>query len=226
MGWTPLFLEMKDKKVFIAGSGEVGIRRAKTFLKAGARVKLAGSDLPTELSNLGAKLKPLQEYKKWVKWADLVVIATGDPVLNGKIATLSGGKLLNRADDPDGGNVIVPSSFLVGDVQICIFTHGKSPLMSRELRKKIQKVIKNEDVLQIELQDFARKMLKRNVDNQKQRKSYLYEISKDEKVDKLLKNGDLENAKIYVKNIYRKFIIIPIELEIRVYQSRFRWCDN
>lgn len=200
MGWTPLFLEMKDKKVFIAGSGEVGVRRAITFLKAGAQVNLADTKIPEELKEMGAQLKPLKEYEKWVDWADLVVIATSNPVLNQEISARSGGKLLNRADDPESSNVIVPSSFFVGDVQICIFTQGKSPLMSRELRKKIQKVIKKEDVLHIELQDFARKRLKKRVDDQKKRRYYLYEILKNEEVIKFLKKDDIAGAKIYVKN--------------------------
>ena len=95
---------------------------------------------------------------------------------------MSGDKLLNRADDPNKGNLIVPSSFFIGDVQICIFTGGKSPLMSKELRKKIEKVIKFEDILQLELQSFARDLLKERVDNQKKRRNYLYSILNDQKI--------------------------------------------
>ena len=66
--------------------------------------------------------------------------------------------------------MIVPSSFFIGDVQISIFTGGKSPLMSKELRKKIEKVIKTEDVMQLELQSFARNILKMEIDDQKIRR--------------------------------------------------------
>jgi len=47
-----------------------------------------------------------------VKWADLVVVASGDFKLNELVTDLAGDKLLNRADQPDEGNVIVTSSFL------------------------------------------------------------------------------------------------------------------
>lgn len=205
MGWTPLFLDMKDKKVLIAGSGEVGTRRARRFLEAGALVTILGHHIPSDLLTDGVSLKPVNEAQKWVSWADLVVVASGDLRFNQSIAHLAEDKLLNRADQPDKGNIIVPSSFFIGDVQISIFTQGKSPLMARELRKKIEKVIKNEDVLQLELQNYTRNMLKHKlsdeVKDQKQRRSYLYQILNDKTVKKLLKEGKLEDAKLYVSTL-------------------------
>lgn len=198
MGWTPLFLEMRDKKVLIVGSGEVGTRRGKRFLEAGAQVIILGKHVSPDLLDLGASIKPLEEARKWVSWADLVVVASGDVQVNEQITHLAEGKLLNRADQPDIGNVIVPSSFFIGDVQMCIFTQGKSPLMARQLRKKIEKVIKEEDVLQLELQNFTRQRLKEKVEGQKRRRTYLYQILEDDKVKKLLKEGKLEDAKLYV----------------------------
>jgi len=199
MGWTPLFLEMHQKNVLIVGAGEVGERRARRFLEAGANVVVLGSHAPPEILELGASLEPLKDAAKWVEWADLVVTATPGTDLNQKLADLAGSKLVNRADEPEKGNFIVPSSFFIGDVQICIYTGGKSPLMAKELRKKIQKVIKTEDVLQLELQDFARNILKERVEDQKTRRKHLYQILNDEEVKKFLEEGDLQGAKVYVE---------------------------
>ena len=71
--------------------------------------------------------------------------------------------------------------------------------MARELRKKIQKVIKREDILQLELQNFTRNMLKKKIFDQKKRRDYLYEILNDENIGELLKEGNLEGAKKYIK---------------------------
>jgi precorrin-2 dehydrogenase/sirohydrochlorin ferrochelatase len=76
--------------------------------------------------------------------------------------------------------------------------------MSRELRKRIDKVITEEDILQIELQDFTRKLLKSEVKDQKNRKYYLNHVLKDEKIEELLKEGKLESAKAYVDNFFKK----------------------
>ncbi len=195
MGWTPLFLEMKDNKVLIVGSGEVGNRRTRKFLESGSDVVVIGKHVSEDILELGAAFKPIEELETWIKWADLIVTASADHKLNQKVADMSGKKLLNRADEPDKGNIIVPSSFFIGNVQICIFTGGKSPLMSKELRKKIEKVIKVEDVMQLELQSFARNILKNKIDDQKKRRAYLYTILENQDIQKLLKDGKLEDAK-------------------------------
>ncbi len=206
MGWTPLFLDMKDKKVLIVGSGEVGSRRAERFLEADSQVIILGNQIDPELLAKGASLKPLQEAGKWTKWADLVVVASGDSKLNELVTDLAGDKLLNRADQPDEGNVIVPSSFFIGDVQISIFTQKKSPLMAREIRKKIEKIITVEDVLHLDLQNYTRKILKDKVEGQKNRRSYLYQLLEDEKIKKLLNEGKIEEAKSYVDEMINSTI--------------------
>lgn len=200
MGWTPLFLQMENKKILIVGAGEVGSRRAIRFLKAGADVTLIGNRVSEKLRSMGATFKPIEEVEKWIEWSDIVVVATGDQNLNETVSKLAEGKLLNRADYPLNGDLIVPSSFFIGDIQLCIFTGGKSPLMAKELRKKIQKLIKKEDILQLELQNFTRNILKERIEDQKKRRDYLYEILNDETVDKLLREGNLKGAKDEVKH--------------------------
>lgn len=61
-----------------------------------------------------------------VQWSDVVVIASGDRELSDYVSKIAEDKLLNRADFPDNGNIIVPTSFNIGDVEISIFTNGKS----------------------------------------------------------------------------------------------------
>jgi precorrin-2 dehydrogenase len=199
MGWTPIYLKMDDTKVLIVGAGEVGERRARRFLQAGGNVKIIVENVSAHLKDLSIYLKPRNEISKWVEWADIVVIATDDYDLNEQVAEIAQEKLLNRADCPDKGNIIIPSSFFIGDVHISIFTRGKSPLMAKELRKKIQRVITNEDIQQIEIQNFTRNILKEKIDDQKKRRHYLYEFLHDQKIQKFLKEGDIEDAKRYVK---------------------------
>ncbi|MEN6329097.1 MAG: bifunctional precorrin-2 dehydrogenase/sirohydrochlorin ferrochelatase [Methanobacteriaceae archaeon] len=214
MGWTPLFLDMKNRHVLVVGAGEVGERRARRFLEAEAQVIITGGRVSEDLKSRGVVEKPLSHLEKLVNWSDLVVVASGDEKLNQKIGEMASEKLLNRADIPEKGNLIVPSSFFIGDVQICIYTQGKSPLMSRQLRKKIQKVIKPVDVLQMELQHFSREILKEQLNNQKDRREVLYQILNDEKIQRLLENGDLPAAQERVARI------IGLDTEDRTTRSK------
>jgi precorrin-2 dehydrogenase/sirohydrochlorin ferrochelatase len=185
-------------KVLILGTGEVGVRRALRFIQAGADVVVTGGSIPNNLQELGATYKPVEKIKELVKWADLVIVASGDDDMNNKVANLAAEKLLNRADFPFEGNVIVPTVFSLGDAQISIFTGGKSPIMARMLRKKIQSAISSEDILQIELQDYSRGKLKLKIENHKIRRDYLYKILNNSKIKSYLKSGNLEDAKDYV----------------------------
>ena len=99
------------------------------------------------------------------------------------------------------GNIIVPTSFNIGEIEISIFTNGKSPLMARQLRKKIQSIITEEDILEIELQSYARSILKNRVDEQKDRKRYLYDIFENEKIKEFIKNNQIDEAKSYIDDL-------------------------
>ena len=203
MDWTSLYFKTSNLNVFILGTGEVASRRANKFLDHGANVKLAGNSLSDDLKDKGADLYSIDDVDELVDWSDLVVVASGDEELSEHVSEIAQDKLVNRADFPLKGDIIVPISFEIGDVEISIFTNGKSPLMARQLRKKIQSIITEEDILEIELQDYARLELKRVLKNQKERRQVLYEIFEDEKIRGYVENRQMDDAKDYIDNLIR-----------------------
>ncbi|MEE0941668.1 MULTISPECIES: bifunctional precorrin-2 dehydrogenase/sirohydrochlorin ferrochelatase [unclassified Methanobrevibacter] len=203
MDWTSLYFKTSNLNVFILGTGEVASRRANKFLDHGANVKLAGNSLSDDLKDKGADLYSIGDVDELVEWSDLVVVASGDEELSEHVSEIAQDKLVNRADFPLKGDIIVPTSFEIGDVEISIFTNGKSPLMARQLRKKIQSIITEEDILEIELQDYARLELKRVLKNQKERRQVLYEIFEDEKIRGYVENRQMDDAKDYIDNLIR-----------------------
>ena len=206
MDWTSIYLKTSNLNVFILGTGEVATRRANKFLDHGSNVKLAGGKLANELKDKGAILCSTDEVDELVLWSDLVVLASGDKQLSDYVSEIAHDKLINRADLPQEGNVIVPTSFDIGDVEISIFTNGKSPLMARQLRKKIQSIISDEDILEIELQDYARLKLKDVISNQKDRRDYLYEIFENEEINEYISAGKIDEAKNYIDNLIRGLV--------------------
>ena len=203
MDWTSIYLKTSNLNVFILGTGEVATRRANKFLDHGANVKLAGDNLADELVSKGAILCSTEDVDDLVEWSDFVVIASGDRTLSNYVSKIAEDKLLNRADFPSEGNVIVQPLFPLGDIQISISTGRKRPLMARQLRKKIQSIITEEDILEIELQDYARNKLKGIVQDQKDRRKCLYEIFEDEKINVLIKNRNIVEAKDYIDDLIR-----------------------
>ena len=201
MNWTSVYLKTNSLNVFILGTGEVATRRADKFLSHGASVKLAGDSLDSSIEEKGAILVSTEDVDELVNWADLVIIASGDRELSNYVASIADNKLLNRADFPNEGNLIVPTSFNIGNVEISIFTNGKSPLMARQLRKRIQEIITGEDLIKMELQDYARSILKEKVDDQKERRTYLYTIFEDKNIHNLIEKNKIDEAKSYIYNL-------------------------
>lgn len=206
MSFLSLFFDVEDKNVFILGTGEVATRRANRFLDKGANVVLVGSNINSGLVDKGAILKSIGDIEHLVSWCDIVVLASGDRKLCDYVSSISGDKLVNRADIPFDGDLIVPTSFFIGGVEVSLYTHGKSPLMARELRKKIQETITESDIFEIELQDYCRQILKSKVPNQKDRKEILYSILNNTKINELIKNKKFKEAKKYTKTLLNKKI--------------------
>ncbi|KZX12171.1 precorrin-2 dehydrogenase/sirohydrochlorin ferrochelatase family protein [Methanobrevibacter filiformis] len=206
MEGTSLFLKTNDKKVLIIGSGEVGSRRAERFLDTRAEVIIVGNTISDMLKDKGATLKSIkskEDVDTLVKWADIIIIASGDNELNEYVGKVSKDmeKLVNRADYPEKGNIIVPTKFKIADIEISIYTQGKSPLVAKKLREKLEKAISEKDILEIEVQDHVRSILKDKIDSQKKRKEILYEIANNNEIVKLISEGKLNTAKKYAEDI-------------------------
>ena len=126
MDWTALYLKTSGLKVFILGTGEVASRRANKFLDHGAIVRLAGNSISDDIKSKGAELYSTDDVDDLIDWADLVVVASADKDLSNYVSEMSEDKLLNRADFPYDGDIIVPTSFNISDIEISIFTNGKA----------------------------------------------------------------------------------------------------
>lgn len=205
MSVTSLFLEMEDKTVLIVGAGSVGLRRARRFLDAKAQVNIVtrsiDDKIKEELISKGAVFYNNDKLDELIEDCDLVVIATNNLELNREIALKAEDKLINCASDITLSNVIVPSTFKIGPVTFSIYTDSKSPLMAKELRKKIQAIITPEDISYIELQEYVRTLLKESVDSQADRKDYMIKINENETIMKLISEGKIDQAKDYAKTI-------------------------
>ena len=108
-------------------------------------------------------------------------------------------------DHPELCDFYFPATTDFGNLKIAVSTGGKSPAMASVLRERLEKSVTKEDVLQVELQDYARKILKSKISSSSQRKKILYEIMADSQISALIEEGQLEEAKKIAEDIINKY---------------------
>jgi len=199
--------KFEGKYVVIIGGGSEAYTKIQNFLDADSKILVVSRNFSSGILDLYEKKKidllksEITDGEKFVKQLkpkpDLLAVATSDHKLNAKLAgcAKSEGLMVYVADNPVISDFILPAVSKIGEVRIAVSTGGKSPAMAKTLRERIERLITQEDLLHIELQDQMRTILKQQVTEQKTRKKILYKILEDEHVNDLLKEGKFKKAK-------------------------------
>lgn len=138
--YYPIAVRLKNKKAVVIGGGNVAERKVLSLLETGARVEVISPALTARLTVL-AKKKKILWLKKPVKSgdieaADIVIAATSDHGVNQKVSIWSrkSGKLVNVVDDKKLSDFISPAVLKKEKAIITIYTDGKEPELSRDLK--------------------------------------------------------------------------------------------
>lgn len=199
--------KFEGKYVVMVGGGSEAFSKVQSFLDAGSRVLVISRNFGSGILNLSENKKidlrraEIREGEAFIRQLDpkpdLLAVATSDHNLNAKLASCakSEGFMVYVADNPAISDFILPAVSKIGEVRIAVSTGGKSPAMAKTLRERIERLITEEDLLHIELQEYLRAILKQEVSEQKDRKKILYKVLEDKHVNELLKEGKLDKAK-------------------------------
>ena len=210
-------IDLRGRTVLIIGGGIVGERKAAKFRAAGAKVVVASKDFTERLKRLGSdnKLRLVcidlaavpQSIASLSSNADFVIAATNQPELNKRIAEEAKKQRtrVSVVDNPHLGDFTVPVISRIGEFHIAISTGGKSPAMSNLLRRRIEGIIHDEDILMVKLQFYARELAKAHIPNQQTRKRALYTILEDTRIKRLLENRKFQEAKNLAKRIIEDY---------------------
>ena len=211
-------LNFKGKYVVVVGGGSESYRKTQSFVEAGSKILVVSKTFSQGIKKLHTqrKLELLQEEVKdaedFVKSLnpkpDLLVAVTNDHKLNAQLIkhAKATGCIVYAVDDPATSDFILPALAKVGEVRIAVSTVGKSPVMARVLRQRIEKMITEEDLLQIKLQSYLRANLKQRISDQKVRRRILYKILKNDEVKKLLRDEKFDEAQKAARKILEKLI--------------------
>ncbi len=195
------------KNVVVVGGEAEAYRKILNFLDAHSKVLVASRNFLDAILTLHL-LKKIDLIKSEIKDAEafvrslyptpyLLVAVTNNQILNRQLAKYAKarGCMVYISDDPVISDFIFPALVKIADVTIAVSTMGKSPSINEVLRNRIEKMITEEDLLQIKLENYITPILKQQFAEQKIRKIVLSEIIEDCSIKKLLTRGKFKDAK-------------------------------
>jgi precorrin-2 dehydrogenase/sirohydrochlorin ferrochelatase len=199
----PLFHDFGGQVILVVGGGPVGLRKARFFGRE-ARVVLLAEEFAAERATLPddcdiSLVKTSLAPSDVPGWFDrtspaLVVAATDDAELNDAVAAAARerGVLVNRADrsgDRAAGSVVVPATVRDGDVVAAIATGGRSPAVSKQLRRDVESLLDGSEALAALVADLRETLQSRSVPPE-ERRDALRAVTSSEQVQDALATED------------------------------------
>ncbi len=190
----PLFHDLRDEQVVIFGGGSVAARKAARF-GTEATVIVAAATFHERFEERSCRQirteirEPLVE--SLVADAFLVIPATDDEGLNRRVEGLAreAGSLVNPVDRR--GNTVTPSTVEGSNITIAISTQGRSPAVSKYLRRRLESEIGRADGM-VEVQSRLRTALSDRPESE--RRDRLWRVLEDDQIWEAIEAGALDRA--------------------------------
>ena len=138
--YYPIAIRLKNKRAVIAGGGTVAERKVISLLQAQAAVEVVSPALTKTIKALAAsgriKWTKRRIRQDDIKGAAIVIAATSDRTVNEKISVWAKrlGIPANAVDDKASSDFISPAVFKKEKAIITVYTDGKDPELSRDLK--------------------------------------------------------------------------------------------
>ena len=212
-------LNLEGKKIIVVGGGNEAEKRIKSILNEKCEITVISDSINSQISKLvkTKKIKLKKQKIENIKFIlelnpDLIITTTNDKKINQKIINYAKKKkiIVYSSDNPEDSDF---SNAAIIDfekmIQVAIFTGGRSPVMSKKIKSKVEivlkKVISKEDIAQIKIQKTSRKIAKEVIPTQSERKECLRSIMTDNHIDQLIKDGQIKKAEKRATEIIKKW---------------------
>lgn len=143
----PIALRLAGRTVVMAGGGRIAARRVPRLLAAGARVVVIAPALGIALA-ARVEAGEIQWRDRRITGADaegaaLCFAATDEPAANAAFAAAARrlGVPVQRADDAEDSDFLVPALIERGPLQISVASNATAPSLTRRLRARLETLV-------------------------------------------------------------------------------------
>ena len=210
-------LNLAGKTIVIVGAGVQAEKRINAILDEDCKIIVVSDTANPGIARLakGKKIRLINHLLTDPLFLsklepDLVITTTSNKKTNQKILKHAKKNriMAYSSDNPDESDFSNPAVIdFDGVVQIAIFTGGKSPIISRRIKHRAQKVLEEivtkEEIAQIRIQSISRALAKKTIPAQKQRREYLHSVANDDTIAQLIKDDHIAKAEKRAKAMLR-----------------------
>jgi len=214
-------LNLKGRNILVIGAGMEGAKRIKSLSNQDCKIIIVSETVNESLYEIEGKNTPIIIIRRKIEdpniideFSDIFVVfaSTNDPFLNKKIIARAKEKgiLSYSIDDASSSDFFFTAIINIDEtIQIAISTSGKSPLMSKIIRDRIENAIKNiigkKDTDNIKIQEFAREHVRNYIKNQHERRMFLYSLVDDQEIQELVAKNNMDKVKERIINTLDKW---------------------
>ncbi|MDB3869333.1 siroheme synthase CysG [Candidatus Thioglobus sp.] len=201
MNYLPIFIDIKQKPCLVVGGGDIAYRKMSLLLKANAQVTCVDQSACANVQALADQDK-ITLIKRNFEASDissqaLIISATNNTQVNAQVSQLahSANIPVNVVDSPDLCSYIMPSIVDRSPIIIAISSAGKTPVLARLIRAKLESTIPHAYGKLAELAGSFRDQVKAKFTNIEDRR-FFWERSFSGIIAEKVFSGRIDDAKV------------------------------
>ncbi len=142
--YFPVFLDLDDRDVVIAGGGEKALQKLRLLAKTSARIRVIAEEIGADIAAITREPPIVLQRRRFeasdVAGAAIVFAASDDHDADREVAAAAKAHAVpvNVVDAPRESSFIMPAIVDRDPVVVAIGTEGAAPILAREIKSRIE----------------------------------------------------------------------------------------